>query len=95
MDGQSGGYVFKHDLPVTPKSLRIYEAHIGMSTNGDPEVGTYVDFRQNVLPRIKRLGYNAIQFMAIQEHPYYASFGYHVANFFAPSSRSGTRTAWA
>ena len=89
MDGQSGGYVFKHDLPVTPKSLRIYEAHIGMSTNGDPEIGTYVDFRQNVLPRIKRLGYNAIQFMAIQEHPYYASFGYHVANFFAPSSRSG------
>ena len=45
--------------------------------------------RTNVLPRIKRLGYNAIQFMAIQEHPYYASFGYHVANFFAPSSRCG------
>lgn len=28
--------------------------------------------------------------MAIQEHPYYGSFGYHVSSFFAPSSRFGT-----
>ncbi len=67
----------------------IYEAHIGMSTEYD-EVGTYNDFRLNVLPRIKALGYNVIQLMAIQEHPYYGSFGYHVSSFFAPSSRFGT-----
>ena len=35
-------------------------------------------------------GYNAIQIMAIQEHPYYGSFGYHVSSFYAPSSRFGT-----
>lgn len=28
--------------------------------------------------------------MAIAEHPYYGSFGYHVSSFFAPSSRFGT-----
>ena len=28
--------------------------------------------------------------MAIHEHAYYGSFGYHVTNFFAPSSRFGT-----
>ncbi|KAJ0096325.1 hypothetical protein Patl1_28088 [Pistacia atlantica] len=28
--------------------------------------------------------------MAIQEHSYYASFGYHVTIFFAYSSRCGT-----
>lgn len=53
-------------------------------------VGTYQEFKDNVLPRIKDLGYNTIQLMAIQEHPYYGSFGYHVSNFFAPSSKFGT-----
>ena len=54
------------------------------------KVGSYVEFKNNVLPRIVDEGYNAIQIMAIQEHPYYGSFGYHVSSFFAPSSRFGT-----
>ena len=54
------------------------------------KVGSYLEFRDNVLPRIKDLGYNTIQIMAIMEHPYYASFGYQVSNFFAASSRYGT-----
>ncbi len=67
----------------------IYECHIGMSLETQP-LGTYREFADQVLPRIKEGGYNAIQIMAIQEHPYYGSFGYHVSNFFAPSSRFGT-----
>ncbi|XP_072981462.1 1,4-alpha-glucan-branching enzyme 1, chloroplastic/amyloplastic-like isoform X2 [Typha angustifolia] len=82
-------YVFKHPQPKAPKSLRIYESHVGMSSP-EPKINTYANFRDDVLPRIKRLGYNAVQIMAIQEHSYYASFGYHVTNFFAPSSRFGT-----
>jgi len=69
--------------------LLIYECHIGMATE-EERVGTYNEFRENVLPRVAALGYNTIQIMAIQEHPYYGSFGYHVSNFFAPSSRFGT-----
>ena len=69
--------------------LFIYEAHVGMSQE-EPKVGTYKEFTKKVLPRIKKAGYNAVQLMAIAEHPYYGSFGYHVANFFAPSSRCGT-----
>ncbi|MDR1675479.1 MAG: alpha amylase C-terminal domain-containing protein [Tannerella sp.] len=69
--------------------LLIYECHIGMATQ-DEKVGTYEEFRTQVLPRIVRSGYNAIQIMAIQEHPYYGSFGYHVSSFFAASSRFGT-----
>jgi 1,4-alpha-glucan branching enzyme len=53
-------------------------------------VGTYREFRENVLPRVAADGYNCIQIMAIQEHPYYGSFGYHVSSFFAASSRFGT-----
>ncbi|CAG9466592.1 unnamed protein product [Pedinophyceae sp. YPF-701] len=82
-------YVFAHPRPEKPRSLRIYECHVGMSSE-EPKVNSYTEFRENVLPRIRKLGYNAIQIMAIQEHAYYGSFGYHVTNFFAPSSRCGT-----
>jgi len=71
------------------RSLRIYECHIGMAQE-EKKIGTYTEFKDNILPRIKDLGYNTIQIMAIAEHPYYGSFGYHVSNFFAPSSRFGT-----
>ncbi|NCU39077.1 1,4-alpha-glucan-branching enzyme, partial [Candidatus Saccharibacteria bacterium] len=74
--------------PSTDPPL-IYEAHVGMSGE-KPDVTTYKEFTDNVLPRIKADGYNTVQLMAIQEHPYYGSFGYHVSNFFAVSSRFGT-----
>ncbi|HUS86396.1 MAG TPA: alpha amylase C-terminal domain-containing protein [Bacteroidales bacterium] len=67
----------------------IYEAHIGMSSE-DEKVSTFSEFRKEILPRIVTNGYNTLQLMAIQEHPYYGSFGYHVSNFFAVSSRFGT-----
>ncbi|MDR2086344.1 MAG: alpha amylase C-terminal domain-containing protein [Dysgonamonadaceae bacterium] len=83
-------YSFKIQSFVPDVSpLLIYECHIGMATN-EEKVGTYKEFTRNILPRIKRNGYNAIQIMAIQEHPYYGSFGYHVSSFFAASSRFGT-----
>lgn len=67
----------------------IYECHVGMAQEKEG-VGTYREFADNILPRIKEGGYNAIQMMAVMEHPYYGSFGYHVSNFFAPTSRFGT-----
>ena len=70
------------------KNLFIYECHIGMAQE-EGKVGSYEEFRVNTLPRIKALGYNTIQIMAIMEHPYYASFGYQVSNFFAASSWFG------
>ncbi|KAL1923064.1 uncharacterized protein VTP21DRAFT_9440 [Calcarisporiella thermophila] len=81
-------YKWNHTAPNKPESLRIYEAHVGISSP-EPRVATYNDFTENALPRIKKLGYNAIQLMAIMEHAYYASFGYQVTNFFAVSSRYG------
>ncbi len=70
-------------------SLLIYEAHVGMAQEREG-VGTYREFTEKVLPIIKRDGYNAVQLMAVAEHPYYGSFGYHVSSFFAPTSRCGT-----
>lgn len=82
-------YIFQHKRPKLPKSLKIYEAHVGISTP-DPKIGTYNEFTDNVLPVIKDLGYNTIQLMSIMEHAYYASFGYQITSFFAVSSRFGT-----
>lgn len=83
-------YVFEYQRPeIKDEPLLIYEAHVGMAQEREG-VGTYNEFRINVLPRIKADGYNAVQLMAIAEHPYYGSFGYHVSNLFAPSSRFGT-----
>jgi len=70
-------------------NLLIYEAHIGMAQEAK-RIGSYKEFTKNIIPRIKAAGYNTIQLMGIMEHPYYASFGYHVSNFFAASSRFGT-----
>ncbi len=83
-------YVFKNKRFVPKRTpLLIYECHIGMAQE-EEKVGTYREFREKVLPRVAADGYNCIQIMAIQEHPYYGSFGYHVSNFFAASSRFGT-----
>ena len=83
-------YHFKNnDFKPKQNPLLIYECHVGMAQEREG-VGTYIEFKDNVLPRVKAAGYNCIQVMAIQEHPYYGSFGYHVSSFFAPSSRFGT-----
>ena len=82
-------YVWKNAGPGKRRNPLIYECHIGMATE-EEKVGTFEEFRQNVLPRIAELGYDTIQIMALQEHPYYGSFGYQIANFFALSSRFGT-----
>ena len=79
-----------HDAGFKPQQpLYIYECHIGMSGEKE-DVSTFSEFVENILPRIKKLGYTTIQIMAIMEHPYYGSFGYQVSNFFAVSSRFGT-----
>ncbi|KAG2406167.1 1,4-alpha-glucan-branching enzyme 1 [Vigna angularis] len=87
--------VLKQIEALTIQDLILKHIHIDgvfqlSQPRKEPMINTYANFRDDVLPRIKKLGYNAVQIMAIQEHSYYASFGYHVTNFFAPSSRFGT-----
>ena len=82
-------YNWQYKTPPKPKVPLIYEAHVGMSSQKE-KVASFSEFTAEVLPRIKESRYNTIQLMAIAEHPYYGSFGYHVSNFFAVSSRFGT-----
>lgn len=82
-------YHWKNTFVRTSIAPVIYEAHIGMAQEKEG-VGTYAEFTETILPRIKAAGYNTLQIMGIMEHPYYGSFGYHVSSFFAASSRFGT-----
>lgn len=82
-------YRWKHRRRKREAHPLIYEAHVGMSME-NRRVSTFNEFRAYILPRIAEQGYNMVQLMGIQEHPYYGSFGYQVANFYAVSSRFGT-----
>ncbi|CAE7807009.1 SBE2.2 [Symbiodinium sp. CCMP2592] len=95
-------YVMRHARPRRPRALKVYEAHVGTANGGGeagagaasagaaaPAVHTYLEFKA-VLPKIKSLGYNTVQFVAVAEHSDYASAGRQVTSFFAPSSRFGT-----
>ncbi len=82
-------YSWKNDKVLRRPHPLIYECHIGMSSE-ERKVATFEEFRKNILPRVKKLGYDTLQIMALQEHPYYGSFGYQVSNFYALSSRFGT-----
>ncbi len=83
-------YVWQNAFdPATITEPLIYETHVGMSGE-EPRLHSYREFADQILPRVQAAGYNTIQLMAVQEHPYYGSFGYHVSSFFAPCSRFGT-----
>ncbi|MDR3363315.1 MAG: alpha amylase C-terminal domain-containing protein [Desulfovibrio sp.] len=87
-------YLFRYKRPKKQAFPRIYEAHVGMAQpalqHHNDSVGTYQDFSDNILPRIKNCGYTAVQLMGVLEHPLYRSFGYQVSSYFAPCSRFGT-----
>lgn len=82
-------YVWQQSVPDRRGGLRIYEAHVGMAQE-EGRVASFMEFTRHTLPRIADLGYNALQLMAVMEHPFYGSFGYHVSSFYAVSSRFGT-----
>ena len=86
---EEGDFKWTDENFKSEEPLLVYEAHTGMAQE-EGKVGSYHEFTENILPRIKKAGYNTLQLMAVMEHPYYGSFGYQVSNFFASSSRFGT-----
>ncbi len=82
-------YVFRNPSPPRPSGTLIYESHTGMAQEED-KVGTFAEYREKILPKVAATGYNTLQLMAVMSHPYYGSFGYHVANFFSIAGIFGT-----
>lgn len=82
-------YIWKcTDFQPSKDAVLVYEAHVGMAQENE-KISSFREFTLKTLPRIVAAGYDTLQLMAIQEHPYYGSFGYQVSNFFAASSRFG------
>lgn len=82
-------FAWRHPRPPPRAAPRVYEAHVGISS-AEPTIAGWTHFRQRVLPRLVRLGYDALLLIGVLEHGFYGSFGYQVTSFFAPSSRFGS-----
>ncbi|KAH9651980.1 SBE3 [Citrus sinensis] len=82
-------YKWRNTRPKVPKSLRIYECHVGIS-GSKPKISSFNEFTEKVLPHVKEAGYNVIQLFGVVEHKDYFTVGYRVTNLYAVSSRYGT-----
>lgn len=81
-------YKWQNESPARPRSLRIYECHVGIS-GSEARISTFNEFTDNILPYVKNAGYNVVQLIGVQEHSDYSSAGYKVTGMFAVSSRFG------
>ena len=81
----------KHNDLRSP--ISIYEIHLG-SWQRVPEENhrslNYRELAQRLTAHVKEMGFTHVEFMPVMEHPFYASWGYQVTGYFAPSSRYGT-----
>ncbi|HEV3386901.1 MAG TPA: 1,4-alpha-glucan branching protein GlgB [Gemmata sp.] len=77
-----------HDAPIS-----IYEVHIGSwMREADPPYHSlnYRDLGTRLAAYCKDMGFTHVEVLPITEHPFFASWGYQVTGYFAPTSRFGT-----
>jgi 1,4-alpha-glucan branching enzyme len=79
------------DWPREPVS--IYEVHLGSWARVPEEWNRPLGYRE-IAPRLaahaSRLGFTHVELLPVAEHPLYASWGYQVTGYYAPSSRYGS-----
>ncbi len=73
--------------------MSVYEVHLGswMRDPGRPEHPLpYRELAPRLAEYCRQLGFTHVEFLPVMEHPFYASWGYQVTGYFAPTSRYGT-----
>jgi 1,4-alpha-glucan branching enzyme len=70
----------------------VYEVHLG-SWMRVPEEGnrslTYRELAPRLAGHVKELGFTHVEFLPVMEHPYFASWGYQITGYYAPTARYG------
>ncbi|HEV8252708.1 MAG TPA: 1,4-alpha-glucan branching protein GlgB [Candidatus Limnocylindria bacterium] len=77
------------DLHRSP--MRIYEVHLGSWRRGPRgRFLTYAEIGPRLADHCARHGFTHVELLPLAEHPFYASWGYQVTAFHAPTARYGT-----
>jgi len=89
--GDSQWLRYRERRPIHQRPLNIYEVHLG-SWRRD-RWGNFLSYRDVagwLIPYLKEMGFSAVEFLPLTEHPLDRSWGYQTTGFFAPTSRFGT-----
>src|SRR5215470_13776218 len=80
---------------VLEAPMAVYEMHLG-SWMRVPEEGnrplTYRELAPKLAAYVQTMGFTHVEFLPLMEHPLYASWGYQITGYFAPTRRYGTPT---
>ncbi|MDD9148678.1 MULTISPECIES: 1,4-alpha-glucan branching protein GlgB [unclassified Sporolactobacillus] len=89
---QDGKWIKKRDKEDSyHRPMIIYECHLGSwKKKQGGRLPTYRELADELIPYIKKNGFNHIELMPIMEHPYDRSWGYQITGYFAPTSRFGS-----
>ena len=71
--------------------LAVYEVHPGSWRHHQHGRSlSYRDLARQLADYVERMGYTHVELMPVAEHPYYGSWGYQIAGYFAPTYRYGS-----
>ena len=82
----------RYKYTALDKPWSIYEVHLG-SWRRDWTTGnslSYKELADQLSGYVAEMGFTAVEFMPVMEHPFYGSWGYQTLGFFAPTARYGT-----
>lgn len=73
--------------------MSVYEMHIGSWRRIAEENNRFLTYRETahyLTEYIKEMRFTHVEFLPLNEHPFYGSWGYQTTGYFAPTSRYGS-----
>jgi len=83
----------RSEMDPLSRPLAIYEVHLGSWRRRTDEENRWLSYREaaeELIPYVKEMGFNYIEFLPLAEHPFDGSWGYQVTGYYAATSRYGS-----